>query len=446
MNLKSTGESIIVISSCSSPNRSSDVGTFLSLKLSNDQFEPHLQNPCIPNNSPPKKHALQNERHQRSIIASLVKSVYVQEDDRQQKRQGCQALAPPWWEFFNFLLLEVLIDDKDSSLFADSSIFGAVYELKPKSNNYTSIGAPRYVIAFRGTMLKKETIVRDTILNINILTNNLSHRSRSDKAMQAVENIVSINGASNIWLSGHSLGAALAMLVGKKMARKGIFLESYFYNPPFVAAPMERRIIKATTWIKAALTVNIKDYQERQRSKDMFNALCKWVPKLFLHESDLICAGFVRDFELRESMESDGVGDVGRLAAQNTMIGLFTGAFGMDFFLNLFGINCSDQLHLLPSASLTTSCTPKRQAHSLNQWFKDESVSDPKVYSMGHATKPSTSQTNNPEKNTMSHPPPLVGQATMFEITADVSTLYGCANFELVYNFWVPPEHKDFYT
>ncbi|RZC89992.1 hypothetical protein C5167_029055 [Papaver somniferum] len=387
----------------------------------------------------------QNERHQRSIMASLVKGVYVQEDDRQQKRQGCLALAPPWWEFFNFVLLEVLVDDDASSISADFSIFGAVYEFTP-SNNYYPVGAPRYVIAFRGTMLKKETIVRDTILDINVLTNNLSRRSRSDKAMQAVENRVSGKGDSRIWLAGHSLGASLAMLVGKNMARKGNFLESYFFNPPFVAAPMKRRIRKARTWIKAGLTVGIKDYQERQRSKSLFNNLCKWVPKLFLHESDLICAGYVGDFELRESMESDGVGDVGRLAAQNTMRGIFTGALGMDSILNLFGINCSDDLHSLASACLTTSCIRKFQSHNLSQWFTDETVSDSKVYSTGGFPKPAISQTDNPEKTTTSCPPPLVGQATMFEIAADVSTLYGCGNFELVYNFWVPPEHKDFYT
>ncbi|KAI3847544.1 hypothetical protein MKX03_013763, partial [Papaver bracteatum] len=194
-----------------------------------------------------------------STVNCLVKGVYVKEDDRQKKRQGHRALAPPWWEFFDFQLVEELIDDDESSISADSSTFGAVYEFKPKSNNYYPIGAPRYVIAFRGTMLKKHTIVRDMMLNINILINRLSRRSRSDKAIQSVENIVSGEGVSvtDIWLAGHSLGAAIAMLVGINMAQKGNFLES--------AIP--------SSWFKAALTVIIKDNEEMQHSQNLFYGL-----------------------------------------------------------------------------------------------------------------------------------------------------------------------------
>lgn len=351
----------------------------------------------------------QNERHRRCIMASLVKGVYVLEDDRQKKRQGHRALAPPWWKFFDFQLQEELIDDAGASIFADSSTFGAVYEFKPKSNNYYPIGAPRYVIAFRGTMLKKDTIIRDTLLNINILINKLSRRSRSDKAMQPVENIVSGEGVSvsDIWLAGHSLGAAIAMLVGRNMAQKGNFLESYFFNPPFFATPMKRRIYVASSWFKAALTVILKDNEERKHSENLFYGFCKWEPKLFLHKYDLISAGFIPHFEVPESMESHGVGDVGRLASQSSFMRLLMYAFGMEDY--------SEELHLLPSACLTTSCTSKRKAHSLSQWFTDESVSDSKVYSMCTATnyespKPGTSQTSNPEKSATSHPHLFVGK------------------------------------
>ncbi|KAI3847538.1 hypothetical protein MKX03_013757, partial [Papaver bracteatum] len=292
-----------------------------------------------------------------SIMASLVKGVYVLEDDRQKKRQGHRAVAPPWWKFFDFQLQEELIDD-DASIFADFSTFGAVYEFKPKSNNYYPIGAPRYVIAFRGTMLKKDTILRDTILNINILINKLS---------------IGVS-VSDIWLAGHSLGAAIAMLVGRNMAQNGNFLGSYFFNPPFFATPMKRRIYVATIWFKAALTFIIKDKEEMQLSENLFYGLCKWEPKLFLHKSDLICAGFIPHFEVSESMESYGVGEVGRLASQSSFMRLLTYAFGMEDY--------SEELHLLPSACLTTSFTSKRKAQSLSQWFTDESVSDSKVYSM----------------------------------------------------------------
>ncbi|RZC89988.1 hypothetical protein C5167_029054 [Papaver somniferum] len=284
-----------------------------------------------------------NERHRRSIMASLVKGVYVLEDDRRKKRQGNLALAPPWWKFFDFQLQEELIDDAGPSIFADSSTFGAVYEFKPKSNNYYPKGAPKYVIAFRGTMLKKDTIIRDTMLNINILINKLSHRSHFDKAMQPVENIVSGEGVSvrDIWLAGHSLGASIAMLLGRNMAKKGNFIQSYFFNPPFFATPMKRRIYVASSWFKAALTVIIKDNEERRHSEDLFYGLCKWEPKLFLHKSDIISAGFILHFEVPESMENYAVGDVGRLASESSFMRLFMYAFGMEDY--------SEELHLLPS-------------------------------------------------------------------------------------------------
>ncbi|KAK4843162.1 hypothetical protein QYF36_004771 [Acer negundo] len=80
----------------------------------------------------------------RSVAASLVQGVYVVERDRQQNRKGSQALASPWWEFFNFQMLGQLKDN------VDSSIFVAVYKFKPPAShsNLATVGCPCYVIAF----------------------------------------------------------------------------------------------------------------------------------------------------------------------------------------------------------------------------------------------------------------------------------------------------------
>ncbi|KAI3914283.1 hypothetical protein MKW92_049692 [Papaver armeniacum] len=237
----------------------------------------------------------ESEHYRRCIAASLVKGVYVMEDDRQTKREGSKALAPPWWEFFDFQLLDKLMDD------VDWSIFGAVFEFKPKSNNYDyPKGAPRYVIAFRGTVLTEDTAVRDILLDINVFMNNLHHKSRFGVAMQAVEKMVSLSGASNIWLAGHSLGSAIAMLAGKTMAKRGILLVSYLFNPPFVAFLFEN--IGTSRW----LTYGKKDNQEKQPPEHLCKDLSLWVPNLFLHPADVICSGFIKYFELREKMRSSG--------------------------------------------------------------------------------------------------------------------------------------------
>ncbi|MBA0764182.1 hypothetical protein Gotri_013548, partial [Gossypium trilobum] len=57
--------------------------------------------------------------------------------------------------------------------------------------------------------------------------------------MKYVEDRVSKAGSSKVWLTGHSLGAAIAMLAGKNMAKRGKFLESFLFNPPYASFPIE---------------------------------------------------------------------------------------------------------------------------------------------------------------------------------------------------------------
>ncbi|OMP02929.1 hypothetical protein COLO4_10713 [Corchorus olitorius] len=177
-----------------------------------------------------------NEHHRRSVTASLVAGVYILERDRQEKRQDSQALAPPWWEFFHFKLIRQLVDD------ADFCIFGAIYEYKPPSShcNDSIDRSLRYVIAFRGTITKPDSFSRDFELDMHIIRNGLHQTSRFEIGMQAVRNMVASVGDSNVWLAGHSLGAAMVMLAGKTMAKQGNFLEAFLFNPPFLSAPIER--------------------------------------------------------------------------------------------------------------------------------------------------------------------------------------------------------------
>ncbi|PIN20142.1 hypothetical protein CDL12_07158 [Handroanthus impetiginosus] len=146
-----------------------------------------------------------NPSHRRSVAASLVQSVYILERDRQEERQGNQALAPPWWTAFHFELYKQLIDD------VDSCIFGAIYRLTstPSNRNHP---APCFVIAFRGTITKGDAFTRDLELDIHIVRNGLHQTSRFETAIQAVRHVVATFGSSNVWLAGHSLGAAMALL------------------------------------------------------------------------------------------------------------------------------------------------------------------------------------------------------------------------------------------
>ncbi|KAJ4952556.1 hypothetical protein NE237_029388 [Protea cynaroides] len=308
-----------------------------------------------------------NADHRRSVAASLVQGVYILERDRQQKRKGPESLAPPWFEFFHFQLLHQLMDD------VDFSIFGAIYEFRPPPFNYHhSIQfAPRYVIAFRGTITKPDSVSQDLKLDLLVVQNGLHGTSRYEIGMQAVRNMVAAAGAWNIWLAGHSLGSSMAMLAGKNMAKTGVFLQAFLFNPPFLSAPIEKikdknlkhGIRMANSFITAGLAIARKGHSQKSASEDPFVILSAWVPCLFVNPADHICSEYIGYFEHRKKMEKIGASGIEKLATQNSIVGL------------LLGKKESEPLHLLPSASLTINLSPSadfKQAHGIHQWWNPD--------------------------------------------------------------------------
>ncbi|XP_065633924.1 GDSL esterase/lipase At4g10955-like [Quercus suber] len=200
--------------------------------------------------------------HRRSVVASLVKGVYMIENDRRQNRHGPQAFALPWWDFFRFRLNHMLIDD------VDLSICGAIYEYK-----YPSPALYYYI-------------------SHNIL---LPFVAQSWNQTQ-----FSLSRGASMWLTGHSLGSAMALLVGKNMAKIGYFLE---------------------TVVKAGLMVSVKGRKHRKaQAYDPFVVLSPWVPYLFVNPDDPICSEYIGYFEHRKKMEEIGVRRIERLATLSLAI------------------------------------------------------------------------------------------------------------------------------
>lgn len=315
--------------------------------------------------------------HQRTIAASLVQSVYILELDRHENREGSQAFANPWWEFFHFKLHSKLVDD------VDLSIFGAIFELDLQSPECSlSISEmPYYVVAFRGTITQGVAFARDVLLDIDVVRNGLHRSSRFEIAVQAVQNLVAAVGHSTIWLSGHSLGAAMALLAGKNMAKKGIFLETFLFNPPYFSAPIEKiqdKKVKhgirfAGSLITAGLAFTMKanqringHQQKGDQSEDPFSALSAWLPRLYVNPADHICSEYIGYFEHRRNMEDIGAGVIERFATQHSMTGLFMTAMGKE---------TEEPLHLIPSAKLITNLGPSndfKEAHGIRQWWKSD--------------------------------------------------------------------------
>lgn len=293
----------------------------------------------------------------------MVQGVYRQERDRLGNRHGTpQALAPPWWASFHFRPIRFLTD-------VDDSIIGAVYEYNNKYPS-SSQNAPRYVIAFRGIIKKLGTILRDMTSGLGFIANELQRISRFQRAMDAVQETVASAGAPNVWLAGHSLGAAIALVVGKNMVIKmGFFLKTHLFNPPFVGLPIElikdeklkQGIRHASTVVKAGLAIAVEG--DHRQYSEPFAALSQWFPEVFVNQDDPICAEYIGYFQNREDMKQSGAEKIERIAGKRSITSIFSSAvLGGD----------SEALHLLPSACLTVNkgSTPGfRRAHGIHQWW-----------------------------------------------------------------------------
>ncbi|RID65664.1 hypothetical protein BRARA_D00847 [Brassica rapa] len=302
-----------------------------------------------------------NENHQRCVAACLVQGIYIVERDRQLQREGSQALASPWWDSFHFKLIRRLIDD------ADFSIFGAIYEFKPPQDTTTvESKAPRYVIAFRGTLTKPGSISRDLELDIHIIRNGLHRTSRFDIAMQAVGSMATSVGASNLWITGHSMGAAMALLAGKTLAKTGVYVKSFLFNPPFVSPPIERisnERVRSGLRIAGSL---------RNLSEDPLKALSLWLPDIHVNPGDHLCSEYIGFFEHRGNMEQlgYGAGIVERMAMQHSLGGLLMDAMGVSN-----AVDVQEPVHVIPSAKLIVNRTASedyKEAHGIHQWWRDD--------------------------------------------------------------------------
>ncbi|TYH07657.1 hypothetical protein ES288_A08G251200v1 [Gossypium darwinii] len=277
-----------------------------------------------------------DDSHRRSLSASLVKGVSERERDRQvELRGGSETLAPQWWEFFNFKLVNELVHEDDES------IFGAILEyVFPSATN----PGPGYVIAFRGTLFKRETWKRDL--------------DRVRTAMKYVEDRVSKAGSSKVWLTGHSLGAAIAMLAGKNT--------TIFKDNKNVIRGLQLTI----TVIKGGVVLALG----YSGDEDSFAAISGWNPCLFVNSRDFTCQGDIEHFKKRRKSDDVGVwGLISHHSLRNIVIKE----------LKIMDVAISEPLQLLPSANLIENLSPPEESispHKLRHWWKPDLNSRCTVY------------------------------------------------------------------
>uniref|UniRef100_A0A0E0ECB7 Fungal lipase-like domain-containing protein n=1 Tax=Oryza meridionalis TaxID=40149 RepID=A0A0E0ECB7_9ORYZ len=225
----------------------------------------------------------------------------------------------------------------------------------------------------------------DLYLDLKVMVNTLPESKRSHLANKEVRNLVATidkgtgsgyvghgdGGSCIVWLTGHSLGASLALDVGRAMmAEQGYNLPTFLFNPPQVSlAPAigvplptkkaSRSIHAASSFLKAGMGKVLKPHKERMEK--LFEQLSPWTPELYGHERDLICKGYISHFEQWEHVKEQFRG-VGKSAMALSYRDMLFAAFGKE----------KERPHLLPTVRLWKNTSMDADAHDLQQWWRPD--------------------------------------------------------------------------
>ncbi|TVU38603.1 hypothetical protein EJB05_11985, partial [Eragrostis curvula] len=221
-------------------------------------------------------------------------------------------------------------------------IYGAVFEHHlPLPRRHPS--APRYVVAFRGTV-SRNFKSSDMQMNLMVMTNNHHKSGRYRMACYHVGTLLDATAGDN-GSAGDVPGAG-----GQHAARRG---------------RGEERPLRHEFVVKAALGKTVRRSHEKSMS-ELFDKLAPWVPELYVHERDFICQGFIDYFELRQKIL--------RLVAEVAMKMSFR-----DMWISLHNTNNTEndeeprvRPHLLPSARLWKNSS-EVYPHGLRQWWQPDS-------------------------------------------------------------------------
>ncbi|CAM0958824.1 unnamed protein product [Alopecurus aequalis] len=299
-----------------------------------------------------------NDEDRRCITACLVKATWVIENDKEREKRYLAKMAKPWHESFGFKLKEEFQTGAEKK-YAHGTVFELMTRPKPRD-------APQYVVAFRGTMLYHPNAYRDLIHDLKVLFNTLTSCARFEYAHWSIDRLIDIAGDRDIWLAGHSLGASLALEIGRNMMlQNGRNIPTFLFNPPHVSpAPAISSILKGkhktrfytgSYAVKYALA-NIMPWN-RKRSKKVFEKLDSWCPNMYVNPHDLICRGHIDYFEQRE------------LVAENHP--RFASTAMRTSYRDIF-FSSTLRPHLLPTARLWINSTEKADPHGLKHWWKPD--------------------------------------------------------------------------
>ncbi|KAF8664432.1 hypothetical protein HU200_054604 [Digitaria exilis] len=299
------------------------------------------------------------------------------ESDRTSKKEGTStALAPAWWETFHFRpQCDYKLEFPCRCVLCPRLfiIYGAIFEYAPPPGAKVANRrlAPSYIVAFRGTMLAGDpTCPSDVVNDISIVLNKQHSCPRFCHARETVEKLVDESGGSSVWLAGHSLGAAIALDVGRHMViNLGFNLQTFLFNPPLpsldpVIGEEARRVVNIFGDIGRCILAEIFPHRQDQM-EELFQRLAPWVPNLYVNPKDAFCKRFIAYFERREHRHP-----LSRAIAREATVMSYR-----DVIFN----RKSERPHLLPCAKLWKNQSRLKngghglkRGHGLSQWWQQQ--------------------------------------------------------------------------
>lgn len=258
--------------------------------------------------------------------------------------------------------------------------------LRKRINHSDNPNAPDLAIVLRGTI---PTNLADLEADWKIGIQKFDHTHRvvrtSELILQVVKKFRKDYPGKQICMAGHSLGAAIALIVGGCLysSTHKIDIETHLFNPPLLTlvdvanwgvptAPEDTcrfklnfSVIKEALIGNKAATIN-KEWEQFQR-------LQHWVPKLHLNPGDPICREFI-SFYTGEGRRVRSPGDI--ISPQGVLSGLFSENVRIlknvvpsaDLYISTWRAN--PKWYAKHAPGLLKEVVAGRLPHSLRQWHK----------------------------------------------------------------------------
>nr|TKW35079.1 hypothetical protein SEVIR_2G347800v2 [Setaria viridis] len=257
-----------------------------------------------------------------------------------------------------------------------SSIYGAIFEHVPppapppegaRRRHQPPAPPPHFIVAFRGTKLRVIPDIKDDIsIILNLQDTCIRFRKACEHVAELLLEATGISGSGGVvWLAGHSLGASVALDVGRDLVirRAPLNLPTFLFNPPHLHMSEVAKLdwCRAKCVVKGAAVAHTAMRPHKKTMEALFRKLRPWVPELYVHKDDKICQGYIDHFEREAKMMAECPRNL-TAASQ--------------------GQSVEDdeevprvQPHLLPSVRLwknSTKTTCPCHAHKLKHWRKPD--------------------------------------------------------------------------